>query len=343
VFVLQAIILVGGLGTRLRPLTYAIPKPLLPILGKAMVDRVIDLLPPDIDKLVLAVSYKSEELEKHVRSSDYGFEVKIEVEDEPLGTGGAIKNSEDHIDGRFIVFNGDVICSLDTRRMIEFHDKKGGLGSISLWEVDDPSRYGVVDLDTRKRIGRFIEKPPREEAPSNLINAGTYVLETDIFDYMEPGRKISIEREVFPLAIEKGLYGFEFTGFWVDAGTPESYFEAHRALMDHGSLEEKGTLAKGQDSTIVDPVFTGFESSAGERVRVGPYTALGDSVSIGSDSIVEESILLDDVVIGNGCMLKRTIIGPGSRIGSGVHLEDVLVGEKQTVEDDRKERGTKIG
>ena len=195
---MKALILAGGLGTRLRPLTYHIPKPLVPLVGKPLVCHIIDSLPEEVDSVILAVSYMKDDLDRYFHEHDVGRQIILVSEDEPLGTGGAIKNVSRYLDETFLAFNGDVVSSINTKRMLEFHRKRHGIGTIALWEVDDPTAFGVVALGNNGSITKFQEKPKREEAVSNRINAGTYVFEPDILDDI-PAGPVSIERQVFPI------------------------------------------------------------------------------------------------------------------------------------------------
>ncbi len=248
---MQAVILAGGLGTRLRPLTYTTPKPLLPIMNEPMVVRLINTLPGNVDKVVLAVSYMTDRLQAYFDAHDVGREVVLVEEKEPLGTGGAVKNVEKEIDDTFLVFNGDVISSIDLDGIVDFHKNKGGLGTISMWEVEDPTRFGIIGTDEDDRITRFFEKPKPEEVFSHWINAGVYILEPEVLDSMEPGTVISIEREIFPPLAEKGsLYGFKFRGYWLDAGTPQAYLQSHRVLLDEQDLPVPDL---GEDAEQVEP------------------------------------------------------------------------------------------
>ena len=187
---MDVIVLAGGFGTRLRPWTESIPKPLLPILDKSMIEHVLDVLPKSqVNRVLIAAGYGVEQIREHFDGIPLPYEVIIVEEKEPLGTGGAIANCREHLSGgTFCVINGDLITSLRVEEMLDFHTSNGGIATISLWEVEDPSRFGVADyIDETGKIMRFQEKPPIEEAFSNLINAGTYLLEHDIFDLMPEG------------------------------------------------------------------------------------------------------------------------------------------------------------
>ena len=209
---MEAIILVGGLGTRLRPLTKTIPKPLLPIANVPMVERMIRHLPEELDTIILAVNYGLEQMLEHFKKTNVGRKVIIVPEDEPLGTGGAMKNCEKYITGTTAVFNGDVICSIDLEKMIEFHKSRNAKGTLALWEVENPNRFGVVEY-VNEEILKFQEKPPEGEELSNLINAGTYLLEPEIIKMIPKNQKVSIERDIYPKIVGNGLYGMPFTGY----------------------------------------------------------------------------------------------------------------------------------
>lgn len=218
-----AVVLAGGLGTRLRPLTETIPKPLLPIAGRPIVQWTLDLLHTyAFKKVVLAIGYKAEQIERHFGQRYKGMRLVYSVEKEALGTGGPLRLAQEHLGDTFLVINGDNVLEIDLNAMHKFHAKAGVLGTIALTEVEDPSPFGVVVLEGDK-IKTFVEKPSRENAPSRLINAGVYVLEPEILSYLPDGR-CSLEREVFQkIAPEGKLAGFRFTGQWFPTDTIEKY------------------------------------------------------------------------------------------------------------------------
>ena len=203
---MQVVVLAGGVGSRLRPWTNKMPKPLLPMLDLSLLERVVEGVPNDlIDEVVVAGGYKVEMVKEYFAQVDVDFDVRIVNENKPLGTGGALGNCRDVVSGRFAFFNGDIVSSLQIEPLLDLHKRNGGVGSLALWEVEDPTRFGIVGLDDDSRITQFKEKPKPDEVFSNLINAGSYVFEDDIFDYMPQG-KHSIERDVFPkLAVQNLL------------------------------------------------------------------------------------------------------------------------------------------
>jgi mannose-1-phosphate guanylyltransferase len=328
---MKAVILAGGLGTRLRPLTYTTPKPLLPIMNEPMVVRLIKTLPEDVDKVVLAVNYMFDKLDQYFKEHDMGREVVVVEEKEPLGTGGAIQNVEGHLEETFLVFNGDVVSSIDIRAIIDFHYEKKGAGTIAMWEVEDPTRFGIIGTEEDSRIFRFLEKPTPEEVFSNWINAGVYVLEPDVLDLIEPQTKTSIEKEIFPpLAAEGRLYGFKFKGYWVDAGTPEAYLKAHNVLLDERkSKKRKDSEVEGK---INQPALIGENCTLAKNSEVGPYTCLGNNVEVLAGAKIRNSVVLDDVKIGKKNRLTDCIVGHGCKLEDELHLgKGIVIGDNQVL------------
>lgn len=315
---MQAVILAGGFGTRLRPLTLTCPKPLLPVANVPIIRRIIDKMPQDVDRVVLAVNYKLEQLRQHFAEHPVpGREVLLVEEKEPLGTAGAIKNVEDHVDGPFLVFNGDILDSLDVAAFRRFHARTRGVGTLSLWEVSDPRHFGVMEMQG-ERIVRFVEKPEtKEQAPSNLANAGTYLLEPEVFDLIPRGVPTSIERETFPALLASGrrLHGFPFTGFWVDCGRPETYLRSNEVVAK----------ASGRN------VLLG-EGTANRGAVFEDWGVVGRDCTLGADVEIARSVLLDRVVVGGNVTIRDSIVGPGCRIGDDAVLVDCVLGEGVAVE-----------
>jgi len=191
----------------------------------------MDILGPEVDEVLVATGYMGDRLCSLFRDMKDVPRVEVVVEQSPLGTGGALKQLEKKLKGTFVVVNGDVICSLDMTKMLSFHRNKKGLGTIALWEVEDPTPFGMVVTGKDGRILEFKEKPKSEEVVSRAVNAGTYILEPEVLSYMASVKEASLEREVFPRALERGLYGFRFAGYWFDAGTLDSYLRIHAELM----------------------------------------------------------------------------------------------------------------
>jgi mannose-1-phosphate guanylyltransferase len=314
---MQAIILAGGFGTRLRPLTYTRAKPLLPILNKPMISYIINALPDYVDEVILAANYLKNQLQEYFDRNNFNKKIIINDEPKPLGTGGAVKNAEKYIEGTFLVLNSDIISSLNIDKMIEFHKKRNATATISLWPVENVSEFGVVKIEKNKEIKYFIEKPKPEEAPSNLINAGVYVLEQDILDYIETKRLVSMEKEIFPQIIKdkKTFLGFEFEGYWIDVGRISSYIKANLLMLKEEN--KKFTIGK---NTVNNGIIN--------------FSSLGNNVFVGYNAKVESSVIYDNVKIGKDTMIKNSVIGENVTIEEGAKIVDSVVGDNEKISSD---------
>jgi NDP-sugar pyrophosphorylase family protein len=327
----QAVVLVGGEGTRLRPLTLETPKPMVPVMNMPFLERTLRRLKDaGIDDVILPAGYLPDAITSYFGDgSRLGLRLRYVIEDVPLGTAGALKNVEQFIDGPFFVLNGDVLTSLDLRAMLDYHRKQGGIGTIHLIQVDDPSPFGAVVHDATGRIRQFVEKPPRETAPSNEINAGTYLLEREVLDRVPAGRAVSIERETFPELIAAGdrpLYAFTTDDYWIDLGKPEAYLGAHRHIFD-GDMPLGLTPevdGPGREtipaSAVRPPVFVGLGCRVAPDAVVGPYTVLGDRCEVGSGAVVLDSLLWDNVVVGADAHVEKAIVASRAHIGAGARI-----------------------
>ena len=297
---MEAIILVGGFGTRLRPLTHTVPKPLLPLANIPMVERMIRNLPEIFDTAILAVNYGLNDMKDYFEERDVGKKVIIVPEDKPLGTGGAMRNCINHVTGTTAVFNGDVVSSIDLNKMLEQHIKTKAKGTLALWEVEDPSRFGVVELKNGE-IMKFQEKPERGTELSNLINAGTYLLELEILEMIPAEQKISIERDIYPKVAGKGLHGFPFEGYFIDSGTPESYLEANfKSIGNNGTASHTGASIRG--SVMI------HENAKLKHCIIGPSAIIGPDVKL-EKCVIRNSVILSEVN-GYGSVIENSIIGP---------------------------------
>ena len=290
---MRAVVLVGGEGTRLRPLTYKTPKQLLPVANVPMIERVVaHLAAHDVEHVVLSMGYRPDAF--HTAYPDghcAGVSITYAVEPEPMGTAGGIGFAARfaEIDDTFIVVNGDVLTDLDIGALVAFHRARGGQATISLTPVDDPSAFGVVPTFEDGRVEAFVEKPPKDEAPTNLINAGTYVLEPSVIEAIPEGRAVSIERETFPSLVGEGaLYAMASEGYWVDAGTPPTYLRAN--------LDLKGEPVLLGEGVVIDPSAVVTDS------------VIGPGACVGAGARVAESVVLAGAVVEPGASLARRIV-----------------------------------
>ena len=311
---MRAVVLVGGFGTRLRPLTNDLPKQMLPIVGVPMIERVVSGLGVHgVTEAVLSLGYRPDAfLEAYPDGACAGVRLHYAVEPEPLDTAGAVRFAalSAGIDDTFIVVNGDVLTDLDVSELWNFHRSHGAEGTIALTPVDDPSRYGVVPIDDDGRVLEFVEKPAPGTAPTNWINAGTYVLEPSMLDRIAADRKVSIERETFPAVVADGrLFALHSDAYWIDAGTPQTYLRAQLDLID-------GTRATESAVDLSDSIDTSA------RVL---NSVLGSDVVIGNGAVIRDSILMDGVTVGPGVHIDHSIVANGAWIGPDSHLSELTV------------------
>jgi len=305
--------LVGGIGTRLRPLTFTIPKQMLPVVDVPMLERKIaHLVDHGIDDIVLSMGYRPDAFrEAYPDNRCSGARLQYVVESEPLGTAGAIAFAARHagITGTFLAFNGDVLTDLRIHDLLAMHNGSGAEGTVSLTPVADPSRFGVVPTDDQGRVQAFIEKPSPGEAPTNLINAGSYVLEPSFLDRVTPHVQVSIEREIFPQMVEEStLYAGAFDDYWLDIGTPESYLQANLDLLD---AEFDG------QSFIAGTAQVGMADC--RRSVIGRECTVSDSAT------VIDSVLLPGASVDDGAVVERSVVGEHSRVGSKASLRNLTV------------------
>lgn len=350
---MNAVILVGGGGTRLRPLTYATPKPLIPVLNQPLIARLIaNLRRHGVDRVVLAASASERRIENALGDgSSLGVSLSYSYETQPLGSGLAVKQAAAGFDSAFFVCNGDVITDLDLSAMYSRHREHNATLSISLSSVEDPSGFGVVELADADRIVRFVEKPAPGEAPSSWANAGTWIFEPEVLTHI-PDEKMdgSLERLVFPGLIADGyrIQGFPSDAYWMDVGTSERYTKLHADILDgciDGWLPAGGTEAAitGDDCEVWEDAVLGAHVVLGRNCRVGGLvsitgpTVLGDSCDvrdkatiertiiwsgskIGSGAVVRDSIIGSDVWIGDEAVIEGAVIANGARVKRGAHL-----------------------
>jgi mannose-1-phosphate guanylyltransferase len=320
---MKALVLIGGFGTRLRPITWAIPKQLIPIAGKPMLYHVLDLLPAEVDEVVLASGYKADVIEKFVSAHPPRIRVRFVEEKTPLGTGGGMRNAGDDMSDPFLLLNSDVIAAVDIPSLLALHRRSGGVGAMTLAHVEDTRPYGVAALDPTDRIVRFVEKPKPEEAPSHWINAGVQVWSRSILERIPRGRPVSFESEIVPGLLDVGVYGYRSDGFWEDAGTPERLLNAQRLLFDAG---RGGSAALPPGARGRGPIALGRDVAA-EGAEFGPYVCLGNGVVVEPGAKVENSVLMDRVQVRKGARVSGSVVGPGFTIEPGTVVEGKVLGE----------------
>lgn len=355
---MKAVILVGGEGTRLRPLTNNTPKALVPVLNTPFLEHVIrSLSRHQIKDIILAQGYLSRPIGGYFGDgSQFGVRLYYSIEDAPLGTGGAVKNAEKYLGETFVMLNGDIFTDLDITAMIEFHHEKKAKVTIASIPVDDPTAYGLIETDAEDRITRFLEKPGPNEITTNMINAGTYVLEPDILNYIPSGVKFSIEHELFALFPKREIPArvYNYSTYWMDTGTPEKYLQLHKDLLS-GKSRQYDALASGEEvviggesyihptAQIKGPVLIGNNCSIGQNVKLTGPAVIGPGCTIRDDAVIEESVIWHKVQIGQGVSLKNSIVADNCCLNDNSVIEGSVLGDNVTVASGSKlEPGSKI-
>ncbi|MGH2982676.1 MAG: sugar phosphate nucleotidyltransferase [Solirubrobacterales bacterium] len=341
---MQALILAGGEGTRLRPLTHTVPKPVLPLAGRPHVAYVIDWLSRHgVDDVIVSCGHLAQGLRDALVSLEPGVRIRFAEEPDPRGTAGAIRFAEDLLGNRFLVLNGDVLCDLDLRGLVERHHSVGARATIALYPVADPSAYGLVRRREDGEIVEFLEKPdPKETAVnSDEINAGAYLLERSVLDLIPADQEVSIEREVFPRLVGKGLYGVRLDGYWIDIGTPDRFLQANWDILERavetvigerldadGPVVEDGAQVSSE-ATVEGPALLEAGARVAAGAKVGPRAVLGPGCVVEETATVEGSVLLAGCRVGEGASVRDSILAaqvevaaaaevePGSVIGEG--------------------------
>lgn len=335
---LKAVILAGGFGTRLRPLSCTRPKILFPIVNKPLLQWTFERLAKNnVRDVILAVFYQTELYIKHHRVPRCGVHVTYSHDPlrKPLGTGGSIRKAEKLLGKHapFIVLNGDIFADVNYTEVLEVHKEKNAIATIVLYSVKNPSRYGVAELAKDNRITRFIEKPLPGTAPTNLINAGAYVLSPEIFKYIPEGRAVSIEHEVFPkLAQEGTLYGHVSSGMWMDIGKPEDYLEINRKMLDCNVERKKYRINNNVE--IKKPLAIDKKASIGVKSTIGPYAVLGRNVMIGKGVNIQDSVIFPGTIVSDFSSVNGTVIGEDVTIGREVKIEKgCIIGDHARIKD----------
>jgi mannose-1-phosphate guanylyltransferase len=330
----KAVVLVGGEGTRLRPLTYTTPKSLLPIANEPFLERQLSWLADHgIEEVVLSLGYLPDAFQAHFPDDRFGeMTLRYAVENHPLGTAGGIRYAAEFagIDERFVVCNGDVLTTLDLTEMVRFHDGHGGEATIHLCRVDDPSAFGVVPTRGQGEVIAFVEKPPRDKAPSHWINAGTYVLEPSVLGRIPARLTVSIERETFPRMLDRPgqLFAFQSDAYWIDIGTPGKYVEANADVVS-GKLGVRPVAGAVEQAP---GVWTQGEVSVAPDARIEAPVLLGERSSVEAGARVSQAVLGPGCAIGSGGRVVRSVMLEGARLAAGAQVVDAVVGAQAALE-----------
>jgi mannose-1-phosphate guanylyltransferase len=321
---MKAVVLVGGFGTRLRPLTETVKKELLPLVDRPILDHTLDrLVRHGVDEVVMSSPYLEEAFEPFIRARGASPRITWVTEEQPLGTGGAIVATLEAVGAApFFALNGDICTDLDLTAMREAHEERGAAVTIALHHVEDARAFGLVPTEPDGRVVEFREKP--ETAVPGDINAGTYLLDPAVLDGFATGTELSIEREIFPTVIAGGhaVFGFRTDAYWIDLGTPEKYLQAHADLLD-GKVR-----GAAYEAPWVHPT-----ADVAPGASLGRHVAVGPEARVGTGSSVEDSVLHPGAAIGTGAEVQGTILGPGARIGDGSHVEGSVLGAGSRVAD----------
>jgi len=347
---MKAILLAGGKGTRLRPLTIHTPKPIVPIFGRPFLQYQIDLLHqvPEIDEVILSLNYQPRRIEEVFGDGKaLGVKLSYVVEPVPLGTAGAVKYANKSLDEPVVVFNGDIMTEVDLAEVLRLHRERKAKATIVLTPVENPTAYGLVETDADGNVKRFLEKPKPEEITCDTINAGIYVLEPDTFDRIPKDTAWSIERSFFPSLVERHetFVAYIYRGYWIDIGTPEKYMQVHRDIMDRRFVAppfrrgDPGTWvspdARVEDGAILqEPCFIDEGTVVKAGARVGPYAVIGRQCQIEEDAHVEGSIIWSGTRIGRDASVRDAILGRHCHVGRNAGLGGrAVLGDKSVITD----------
>jgi mannose-1-phosphate guanylyltransferase len=334
---MKAIVLVGGQGSRLRPITYDVPKAMVPLRNRPFMGYMFDFLRAGgLSGAVLSLGYLPDPIKDYFDGQDLeGFSIDYAVEARPLGTAGGIKNAEGYLDGGpLVVVNGDVLSGANLREAIEAHEASDSLATIVLTSVEDPTAYGLVEVDHDMLVRRFLEKPAADEVTTNLVNAGIYVMEPEVLAMIPAGREVSIEREIFPrLQAEGHLHAYVSSSYWRDIGTPRSYLAASQDVLSGAVgagegfefMEVDPSTSRGKGVKVLPPVSIAAGCTLGRGATIGGRSALGRGCVVGEGAVVEGSVLFDGAELEPGAVVRGSIIGPNARVGENAIVRGLSV------------------
>ncbi len=336
---MKAVILAGGEGTRLRPLTLKVPKPVVPIVNVPFLCYQLELLKKyNIDETILSIGYQPEKIQSVLGDSN---KLHYIVENVPLGTAGAYKNAESFLDGATLVFNGDILCNFDLNKIIRFHQENSAVATIVLTQVGNPSSYGLVETAEDGRVIRFLEKPDVEDITCNTINAGCYVLEPEVLEMIPFGKKYSFEQSVFPdlLTSGKPVYGYVASGYWIDIGTPEKYLNAHLDILQRRFVpsvvlpwEDAMPKLQAEAKSKFHNSFISSSCTIGEKSQIFS-SSINDGCRIGKRVIIDHSVIWSGVEVGDDAKIEGCVVGNSCQIGKNAVLSGTVLGDNTMVLD----------
>ena len=337
---MKAVILVGGEGTRLKPLTCNMPKAMVPILNRPFMEYLLRYLEKHgVTDVILAMGYNPDPIQRYLGDgTQFGVRLTYLVEDSPLGTAGAVKNAELLLDGPFIVFNGDILTEIDLTAMMKRHQEVRSKVSIALTSVDNPTIYGVVETDACAMVQRLVEKPSWDKVATNMINAGIYILEPEVLAHIPPSTHSMFEHQLFPQLLEMGepILGYPSDCYWLDIGTPEKYLQAHHDILSrwgNADVKTEGDSQIHPAALIKGPVLIGEECVISAGVRVEGPAVLGQRCKIGEGASVQGAVVWHDSQIGEEAVLRDCIVCSHSYLQRGCHIiEGCVIGDNVTVE-----------
>lgn len=336
---MKALFLAGGMGTRLRPLTNHLPKPMVPIMGVPLLERnICELKQCGISEIIVSTCYQAQCIEQHFAPDcRNGLKIHCVCEEKPLGTGGAIKNCQKYFDETFLVFNSDILSNIDLKALIKFHQQKKADVTIAAIEVEDTSNYGVIEYDPDETIVSFTEKPKPGEEKSHFINAGIYVFEPRVLDLIPEGQNVSVERDTFPLLLKNGfrMSVYRGSGYWIDIGTPQKYMQAHQDIFDGVCAVSENDFRNdkvfGIENAELDPtakingpVWFGKNVHIGANAVIGPNVVIGDGFEAGRGFEIRNSVVWNNVSAGSGVGIDHSVVTSGCRMGSGVQCTNTI-------------------
>lgn len=345
---MKALLLVGGKGTRLRPLTIHTPKSIVPIFNRPFLMYQIDLLKqiPEIDEVILSLNYQPRRIEELFGDGkELGIKLRYVVEPTPLGTAGAVRYAGESLTDSVVVFNGDVMTQIDLAAVLALHRQRKALATIVLTRVENPAAYGLVETDGEGNVRRFLEKPKPDEIACDTINAGIYVLEPSTFGRIPRDVTWSIERSFFPSLVDHGetFVSYVSTGYWIDIGTPEQYVKVHRDIMNglyvappfsNGcrttALVEPGARVE-PGAEIIGPVYIDEGVSIKMGARIGPYSVIGRQCQVEECAVIEGSILWPNTRVSKDAHIRNSVLGRGCFVGQDASLETCILGDKSEI------------